>query len=168
MKFEKVSYEQYKKDVLGSDVQLSVFEDECVKEYEEIKLPRRATGGSAGYDFFATRNISIAPGEACLIHTGVRVFMPNGIFLSIHPRSGLGFKYRIGLANTTGIIDSDYVDAANEGHIAIKLVNNGTSAVTIRKGQAVAQGIFQIFCLVDDDISDGERVGGFGSTDSGE
>ena len=172
-KFEKVSYKQYISD-LGFDPrekQMSIFDEalEYVmrKEYDEIILPHRSTQCSAGYDFFAPYDVSIAPGDSCTIYSGIRVIMPPDRFLAVYPRSGLGIKYRVTLANSTGIIDADYKDANNEGHIIIKLVNDGTRTVDIRKGSAFAQGIFQAYFLTDDDAAFGKRTGGLGSTDSG-
>ena len=87
-----------------------------------------------------------------------------GFYLAIYPRSGLGFKYQLHLANTVGIIDADYSSSDNEGHMWIKLVNGGNKELTILPGEAIAQGIIQTFCLTDDDNTDGIRNGGFGST----
>lgn len=164
-RFEKVSFEQYKKDTFGGDQQYSLFTDKCGEEYDEIILPKRATRNSAGYDFFSPRTVSIMPGDSCTIYSGIRAIFPNDIFLALYPRSGLGIKYRVTLANSTGIVDSDYSGAANEGHIIFKLVNNGRDPVTIQKGRAFAQGIFQRYYITDDDQAEGDRAGGLGSTD---
>ncbi len=130
-----------------------------------IILPRRATKGSAGYDFFAPETFTLKAGETIKIATGVRVKIDNGWFLAIFPRSGLGFKYRLTLDNTVGIIDSDYYNAENEGHIFIKMTNCGNTPLTVEKGKAFAQGVFLPFGITVDDACEGERVGGFGSTD---
>lgn len=132
---------------------------------DEIVLPRRATKGSAGYDFFAPETFTIAPRETIKIATGVRVKIQNGWVLMIFPRSGLGFKYRLSLDNTVGIIDSDYFNAENEGHIFIKMTNCGDKPLTVEKGKAFAQGVFLPFGITVNDACDAERVGGFGSTD---
>lgn len=131
----------------------------------EVLLPRRATKGSAGYDFFAPETFTLAPRETVKIATGVRVKIKNGWVLMIFPRSGLGFKYRLTLDNTVGIIDSDYYSAENEGHIFIKMTNCGDKTLTVEKGKAFAQGVFLPFGITENDACDGERVGGFGSTD---
>lgn len=165
IKFEKVTYDQYKKDTLGDDFQYSMFADENEQEYKDIVMPRRSTKFSAGYDFFAPRDISIRAGEAGVIYTGIRAVMPGSLFLALYPRSGLGIKHRTTLANCVGIIDADYRNAANEGHIIFKLVNDSDHTVSIRKGSAFAQGIFQMYLLTDDDAAAGERKGGLGSTD---
>lgn len=129
-------------------------------------LPRRATVGSAGYDFFIPCDLTIAPGETVKIPTGVRAAMQEGWVLQIFPRSGLGFKYRLQLNNTVGIIDSDYYFSDNEGHILIKVTNANTEgkALTLKAGDAFAQGIFLPFGITEDDDVTAARNGGFGST----
>ena len=128
-------------------------------------LPRRATAGSAGYDFFAPAAFSLAPGDSIKIPTGVRARIEPGWVLMLFPRSGLGFKYRLQLDNTVGIVDADYFGARNEGHIFVKLVNAGDRPLSVRAGEAFAQGVFVPFGLTEDDATQGERLGGFGSTD---
>lgn len=135
------------------------------EEYEAVTLPRRATAGSAGYDFFTPVTFTLAPGEEIKIATGVRVKIDDGWMLGIYPRSGLGFKYRLTLNNTVGIIDGDYFYAENEGHIFIKLTNCGTLPLTVEKGKAFAQGIFTEYGVTYSDEAAGIRTGGFGSTD---
>ena len=127
-------------------------------------LPRRATAGSAGYDFFAPLAFSLAPGESVRIPTGIRARIADGWVLMLFPRSGLGFKYRLQLNNTVGIVDSDYFGARNEGHIFIKLTNAGDRRMSVGIGEAFAQGVFLPFGLTADDDASGERTGGFGST----
>ena len=128
-------------------------------------LPKRATAGSAGYDFFAPAAFRLDPGESVKIPTGVRARIAPGWVLMLFPRSGLGFKYRLQLNNTVGVVDSDYFGARNEGHIFIKLTNAGDRPLSVEAGEAFAQGIFLPYGLTEDDAADGERVGGFGSTD---
>ena len=157
-KFEKVSFEQYAKSI-GGDIDLYT-------EYANIKLPRRATIGSAGYDFFAPFDFELIPGETIKIPTGIRALLDEDKFLAIYPRSGIGFKYRLQLDNTVGIVDSDYSWSDNEGHIFIKITNDGREGKTIHinKGEAFAQGIItQYFVTIDDEVSE-VRNGGFGST----
>ena len=134
--------------------------------YEELKLPARATKGSAGYDFFSPLDFMLNPGESIKIPTGIRVFIEDGWVLKIYPRSGLGFKYRLQLNNTVGIIDSDYYYSDNEGHMFIKITNDSkeNKTISIKKGDAFAQGIFVEYGITyDDDVID-IRNGGFGST----
>ena len=157
-KFEKVSLAQFEKDWDISTDAKSV--------YDEIKLPQRATSGLAGYDFYATCDIELAPGESIKVPTGVRVRIDEGWVLKIYPRSGLGFKYRLQLNNTVGIIDSDYYYSDNEGHMFIKVTNDSKEGkiVSIKKGEGFAQGIFVEYGITEDDDAQGVRNGGFGST----
>ena len=130
----------------------------------QVRLPRRATAGSAGYDFFAPLAFHMEPGETLKIPTGVRARIEAGWVLMLFPRSSLGFKYRLQLNNTVGIVDADYFNALNEGHIFIKLTNSGDKPLSVEAGEAFAQGVFLPFGLTEDDDASGERVGGFGST----
>ena len=129
-------------------------------------LPRRATAGSAGYDFCAPADVDLAPGDTAKIPTGIRARIDAGWVLMLFPRSGLGFRYRLQLNNTVGIVDADYFGARNEGHIFVKLTNAGDRPLSVRRGEAFAQGVFVPFGLTEDDDAEGERQGGFGSTDT--
>lgn len=156
--FEKVSLEQFAKDVIY-----------CTRNaeeiYQDIKIPTRATVGSAGYDFSSPVPFILAPGESIKIPTGIRVRIDEpGWMLAIFPRSSLGFKYRMQLDNTVGIVDSDYYNSQNEGHIFIKITNDGTHPFAISAGDRFAQGIFIPFGITNDDETSTERVGGMGST----
>ena len=133
--------------------------------WAEIALPRRATAGSAGYDFFAPAGFELKPGRTITIPTGVRARIDAGWVLLLFPRSGLGFRYRLQLNNTVGVIDADYFGAENEGHMFIKLTNAGDRPLRVAAGEAFAQGIFLPFGLTCDDDAAGLRTGGFGSTD---
>lgn len=139
---------------------------EHVTGYPDVRLPERATAGSAGYDFFAPRRISLSPGETVTVDTGVRCRMKDGYVLLLFPRSSLGFKYRLALDNTVGVIDADYYFALNEGHIRIRMTNGGDRPLEIEAGSAFAQGVFLRFGITEDDCADGIRTGGFGSTDA--
>lgn len=163
-KFEKVSLNQFIKDFKDSFNNLK--EQEIIDIYNQIILPKRATKGSAGYDFYTPINISLKPNETIKIPTGIRVKIEDGWFLAIFPRSGLGFKYRLQLNNTVGIIDADYYNANNEGHIMIKMTNasNENKTVEVNALQGFAQGIFMPFGITVDDESNESRTGGFGST----
>ena len=171
-KFEKVSFGQF------SDSWNDIFQreekdesenrnEEVIKViYDQIKLPKRATSGSAGYDFFAPVDLTLNPGETIKIPTGIRVWMEPEWVLKCYPRSGLGFKFRLQLNNTVGIIDSDYYNSDNEGHIFAKLTNdsNEGKTVQIKAGEGFMQGIFVEYGItVDDSVTD-VRNGGFGST----
>ena len=159
-KFEKVTRERF------NEGWLDAFGCDGSALYDAIELPRRATKGSAGYDFCTPDGFTIAPGETVKVPTGIRVKMEDGWVLKIYPRSGLGFKYRVQLNNTVGIIDSDYYYAENDGHIFIKITNdsNEGKTLTLNAGDAFAQGIFVEYGITIDDDADGVRTGGFGST----
>ena len=159
-KFEYVSFDNFK----SSFDNLSL--DEIKNMYDTLKLPARATKGSAGYDFYLPMDITLNPGETIKIPTGIRVSMLENYVLKIYPRSGLGFKYRLQLNNTVGIIDSDYYYSDNEGHIFAKITNdsNENKSLSLKKGDAFMQGIFVEYGITfDDDVKD-IRNGGFGST----
>lgn len=130
----------------------------------DIPLPCRATAGSAGYDFICPLDVTLAPGEALTIPTGVRCEMQPGWVLMLFPRSGLGFKHQVRLANTVGVIDSDYFHAANEGHIMVRIVNGCEHQVSIAKGERFCQGVFLPHGLAEEDEVLADRAGGFGST----
>ena len=162
--FEKVSFEQFKKDV---NKLVPEFDEESIRYYyDRIELPTRATKGSAGYDFYSPIDLSLAPGETIKIPTGIRVRINDGWVLALYPRSGLGFKFRLQLNNTVGIIDSDYYNSDNEGHMFVKLTNdsNENKTVELKAGQGMVQGIFFEFGITEDDDANEERNGGFGST----
>ena len=129
-------------------------------------MPRRATAGSAGYDLRTPFALSLAPGQSAKIPTGLRVRIAEGWMLALYPRSGLGFKYRLQLDNTVGIIDSDYYFADNEGHIFVKITNDSRTGKTVElsAGDAFAQGIFTEYGVTEDDDATAARTGGFGST----
>lgn len=163
-KFEKVSIEQFREG--WTDAVGEVDETELREIYEAVRLPKRATAGSAGYDFFAPARISLAPGETVKIPTGIRVWMEPEWVLKCYPRSGLGFKFRLQLNNTVGIIDSDYYYSDNEGHIFAKITNdsNEGKALEVKAGDGFMQGIFVEYGItLDDDVTE-VRNGGFGST----
>ena len=163
-KFEKVSETQFVKDFCDAFAQFT--QEEAKAVYEALKLPVRATAGSAGYDYFAPIGFTLKPGETIKIPTGIRARMEEGWVLCNFPRSGQGFKFRLQLNNTVGIIDSDYYDSDNEGHIMAKLTNdsNEGKVLTVNAGDGFMQGIFFPFGITEDDSAEGVRNGGFGST----
>ena len=160
-KFEKVSFEQFQS---GFDGEFTL--EEIKEMYENLQLPKRATKGSAGYDFFAPIDINLNPGQTIKVPTGIRSSMEDGWVLKLYPRSGLGFKYRLQLNNTVGIIDSDYYYSSNEGHIFAKITNdsNENKIVSIKKNTGFIQGIFLEYGITYDDEVEEIRDGGFGST----
>jgi len=165
--FYKVSSAIFTDEAISS---LGLDKDKAGQAYNDIKLPKRATSGSAGYDFYAPVDLTIEPGETVKVPTGIRARMDEGWVLMIFPRSGLGFKYRLMLDNTVGVIDSDYYNSDNEGHIMIKVTNlsgagiNRGKTIEIKAGQGFAQGVFLPFGITTDDETEGLRNGGLGST----
>lgn len=135
-----------------------------VMPLEELPLPRRATAGSAGYDFVCPVEVTLRPGEMAAIPTGIRAVMDAAWVLVICPRSSLGRKFGLRLANTIGVIDSDYAHADNEGHILVMLVNGGGEACTLHPGDRFCQGIFLPYGLAKEAPVHADRVGGYGST----
>lgn len=154
--FEIISKEEY----LKSETDLP---------YEKLALPKRATKEAAGYDIISTLTFTLEPSESIAIPTGLKAYMQPGEMLALFPRSGIGFKYEICLANTVGIGDGDYYNNINnEGHYFIKLVNRGKKSWSVQAGDAIGQAIFMPILLADgDSFEEGNiRVGGFGSTDN--
>ena len=163
-KFEKVSKQQFINDFQDSFTNYDI--EEIEKIYDNLKLPKRATVGSAGYDFYTPIDFTLKPHETIKIPTGIRVIINEGWFLAIFPRSGLGFKYRLQLNNTVGIIDSDYYNNENnEGHIFIAIQNEGKETITLKANDRFVQGIFIKYLTVDNEKEiKSARTGGIGST----
>lgn len=160
--FEKVSLNQFE-----SAVRETYFLYGDVKElYDTIRLPCRATAGSAGYDFFSPFDFALQPGESITIPTGIRVKMDPGWFLLGVPKSGLGTKYRLQMDNTAFVIDGDYYHSDNEGHIFVKLTNDSREGrvLSIQAGDKFVQGVFLPYGITYSDDAAGSRNGGFGST----
>ena len=140
-KFEKISFEQFKKDI-SDDLEL----------YKNYNLPNRSTKSSAGYDFESLFDFSIKPGEEKLIATGIKACMNEGEVLLLVVRSSQGFKYNVRMCNQLGVIDKDYYNSEkNEGHIFIKLVNEGKKEYVVKKGDKIVQGLFINYLTVDDE-----------------
>ena len=163
-KFEKVSFKEFKKNVAKlfngvSDIYLNNI-------YDCIKIPKRATKFSAGYDFYSPFDFTLRPGDTIKVPTGIRCGMNTDWVLMIYPRSGLGFKYKVRLDNTVGVVDADYYFSDNEGHIFVKITNEGDQVVRIKQGDAFAQGIFMEYGITEDDCVEDARNGGLGSTDN--
>lgn len=178
--FEKVSFDEFKKSIEGviyrgliasgadqdnlSDTVYSI----ATNIYDNIKLPKRATKGSMGYDFyFPFEDMTLNPGQSITIQTGVKVNIIDEWGLIIAPRSSCGYKYRCQLDDTIGIIDTDYYNnESNEGHISIKITNDSKvgKALCLKKGEAFCQGIFIQYGITNDDNTIFTRRGGIGST----
>ena len=169
--FEKVSYQQWMKDQYALNVidaaTLEHADESQVmrKTYNNIQLPVRATEGSAGYDFHLPYAAAFNSEAPTVIPTGIRAKIEPGWMLALFPRSGLGFKHGMRLMNTVGIIDSDYYNAANEGHIMAKIDTDMNFVCA--GGDRFMQGVFIPYGLAtNDEPIEGARVGGFGSTGS--
>lgn len=154
-KFEKISFKQFKKDIIDSK-----------ETYNSYNLPVRHTNCSAGYDFESVLSFELQPGEIKKIPTGIKVQMNQDEMLMIVVRSSTGFKYNVRMCNQVGIIESDYYNnSSNEGHMWIALQNEGTEVFKVEAGDRIAQGIFVKFLTVDEEEKiDNERNGGLGST----
>ena len=166
-KFYVVSYEQFRKDLINITYDGENLNEAYIKDayLNYVKVPVRSTAGSAGYDFVSPFSLTILPGGDITIATGIHVHITKkGWFLCLVPRSGLGFKYYTRLANTIGIVDEDYYYSSNEGHILIKIRNEGDEPLPIKAGDRIAQGIFMKYGITEDDYVTDTRDGGFGST----
>lgn len=164
--FKKVSWTQFQKDYMNTFGEgQTINMDDVKKIYDSIQLPIRATSGSAGYDFKSPITFILKPGQTIKIPTGIRVKIDDGWVLKCYPRSGLGFKYRLRMANVVPIIDSDYFYSDNEGHIFLKLSNEGEKDIFINSGDKIIQGIFVPYGITYDDYVNKTRNGGVGSTD---
>lgn len=158
-KFEKISLNQFIKDTKLTQ-----------KEYESYSIPKRSTKYSAGYDFMALEEFTLNPNEIKLIPTGIKADMNENEVLMLYIRSSLGFKYNIRMCNQTGIIDKDYYNNEdNEGHIFVKIQNEGSKPKTFKQGENIVQGIFLNYLTTDNEEEiENERKGGIGSTNKEE
>ena len=154
-KFEKISFEQFKKDV-----------EDCKELYESLGLPKRSTKFSAGYDFESLFDFVIKPGEIKKIPTGIKASMNDNEVLFLIVRSSMGFKYNVRLVNQVGVIDKDYYNnESNEGHIFVKLQNEGDKDYEVKKGDKIMQGIFVNYLTVDEEENvERERTGSSSTT----
>ena len=154
-KFEKISFEQFKKDIKDDK-----------KLYDSYSLPKRGTKCAAGYDFYALYDYILKPGEIMKIPTGIKAAMEQDDVLFLIDRSSMGFKYNVRMCNQVGVIDSDYYNNNNnEGHIWIKIQNEGDKDYIVKKGDGMIQGIFIKYLKVDNEEEiENERIGGIGST----
>jgi dUTP pyrophosphatase len=131
-----------------------------------VRLPKRKTGLSAGYDLEGAESVTIPPLEMGKIPTGLKACMMPDEALMIYPRSSLFQTKKCIFVNSVAIIDADYYNnPGNEGHIILTLYNLSVAPVTIVKGERFAQGVFQKYLKTDDDVpTDAIRMGGYGST----
>lgn len=166
MLFEKVSKERFAKDI---SLTYPLYENikQCL---EALVLPHRATHNSAGYDFYLPYGVVIKPHSKVVVPTGISWHpTDDNQVLKIYPRSSLGCKHNITLANTVGIIDADYCQSDNEGHILITLVNNGDCEISLFARSKFVQGIIENYISepsYDNLFQLNQRNGGFGSTNT--
>jgi len=144
---------------------------EIAKGFENsvINLPVRSTKNSAGYDIEAAEDViipSFKPGQKpVLVKTGLKAYMQSDEVLILANRSSNPGKKGLILANSIGVVDSDYYgNPDNDGHIMFAFFNFKNEDIEIKKGERIGQGMFQKYLVTDNDIAGGERTGGFGST----
>lgn len=136
---------------------------------EGLKLPERSTTKSAGYDFYAIEDVIIPPyklgDDPFLVATGVKVTMEDNEFLMLVNRSSMPKKKKLVIPNSLGVIDADYFsNPTNDGEMFFGFYNLSNEPVEIKKNERIGQGIFIKYYTTDDDMTDGERKGGWGST----
>ena len=144
---------------------------EIAKGFEElqINLPKRTTKNSAGYDIEAAEDCIIPAfklgQKPTLVKTGLKAYMKSDEVLILANRSSNPGKKGLILANSIGVVDSDYYgNKDNDGHIMFAFYNIKSEDIEIKKGERIGQGIFQKYLMTDNDSAEGERAGGFGST----
>ena len=144
---------------------------EIAKGFENlgINMPVRSTKNSAGYDIEAAEDVVIPAFKAgqkpVLVKTGLKAYMQSDEVLILANRSSNPGKKGLILANSIGVVDSDYYgNPDNDGHIMFAFFNFKAEDIEIKKGERIGQGMFQKYLVTDNDISGGERTGGFGST----
>jgi len=165
--FYKVSFNQFEKDYKNLFPESTLSEDELRDMYDKIKLPLRATSGSAGYDFYLPFEITLKAGEQITIPTGVRFKCEQEYALFIFSKSGLGTRNRLQLNTTVSIIDSDYFYSDNEGHMMYRIIHdskNPEDVLNLKQGKGFLQGVFIPYGITESDNATGVRNGGFGST----
>ena len=146
------------------------FVDRVTKEKEDevaicMKLPKRSTKSSAGYDFYAMEDIICKPREITMVKTGIKAKMEDNEVLLLFNRSSNPKKKGLIILNGVGVVDADYYgNAENDGEIAALFYNMRDEDVEIKAGDKIMQGIFVKYAITEDDKAEGERSGGFGST----
>ena len=165
--FERVSFEEYQRAWFGEGATPAPEDVQRLHdEWEQIRVPTRATAGSAGYDFYLPRTMDFYPLKNQFFPTGIRCVMddcPVNVFLALVPKSGLGCKYGMRLLNTMGVVDKDYAHSGNEGHIMCGAAVE--RELHLKAGEKFMQGILQLFITFADEVKPTAiRDGGFGST----
>lgn len=135
-------------------------------EYGMLRLPERSTAKSAGYDFYVPERTVCKSHEITMVKTGVKAYMEDGETLLLFNRSSNPKKKGLIILNGVGVVDADYADNPdNEGEIAGLFYNMRDEDVILEAGEKMMQGIFVKYGITIDDEAEGERLGGFGSTD---
>lgn len=161
--FKRVSFVQFRNDFENIIKNNNI--GNINEIYDNIKLPTRATIGSAGYDISVPFDLILSPGETFKIPTGIRCNIKNDYVMLIFPRSSLGVKKGLFIMNTIPVIDSDYYNSDNEGHIFICIKNTSESVMKLNMGENIVQAVFLKYGITYDDNAVQKRNGGFGSTD---
>lgn len=131
----------------------------------KIELPKRSTAKSAGYDFIVPEDTVCKSHEITMVKTGVKAYFPDNETLLLFNRSSNPKKKGLIILNGVGVVDSDYADNPdNEGEIAGLFYNMLDTDVLLKAGDKMMQGVFMPYGIIDDDVADGQRIGGFGST----
>ena len=147
------------------------FVDRIIRDKDDeyktcLKLPKRSTKKSAGYDFFAVNDIVCKSHEITFVPTGVKAKMEDDETLLLFNRSSNPKKKGLIILNGVGVIDADYYgNESNDGHFYFQYYNVLDHDIVIHKGDVIGQVIFQKYLLCDNDCATGKRIGGFGSTD---
>lgn len=160
--FERISLNQFVKD--SRNLFYDYTDEELTDIYDGIRLPQRATSGSAGYDFYTPYEVVLHPHEKVIIPSGIRCKIEDGFMMLGVVRSSIGIKHDINLSNTCMVLDSDYYGADNEGHIMIALRNMKNYTVRLKAGDRIMQGVFLPYGITIDDNAEVVRTGGIGST----
>ncbi len=163
-KFKKVSFDQFVKD--SKKLLYDYDQEELAHIYASIKLPQRATSGSAGYDFYTPYSIVLHPHDKIVIPSGIRCEIDSGYMMLGVVRSSIGIKHDVNLSNTCMVLDGDYFFAENEGHIMIALRNMKNYTVRFEAGERIMQGVFLPYGITYDDSVETKRTGGIGSTNA--
>lgn len=165
MRFERVNFESFRKDML----KYGWAEEIIHTAYDNIKMPERKTKYSAGYDISSPLSFSMKPGERLTIPTGIKAVFSEDEAKSFHLqlfiRSSVGINRHVVMANQTGVIDADYAgNIDNDGDMLIAIWNTSDHDVRFEAGERIIQAIFMIHGLTVDDNAKGERTGGVGSS----
>jgi dUTP pyrophosphatase len=132
---------------------------------EDSLLPTRASSYSAGYDFYMPYDLEIEAGETVIVFTDIKCYLEHNKVLMLFPRSSMASEKGLVLANVTGVIDADYYsNQDNDGNIGIPLKNISNKTIKLERFDRICQGVILTYDVCDNDHTNIERKGGFGST----